>query len=119
MRRSRMASVIDNDPETLLCLCGNFEDADGYAPCTRAGVVYTQDPANTGDGMALATETITDPYLICARCARVYRVLPIIHINQAFVEHMADLTCPRIAISIAAWQHKRAATCRRHRRGEN
>lgn len=47
------------------------------------------------------------------------RVLPIIHINQAFVEHMADLTCPRIAISIAAWQHKRAATRRRHRRGEN
>lgn len=113
-----MASVIDNDPDTILCLCGNYADTDGFAPCTRAGVVCTQDPAKSGDGMTLVREAITDPYLICVRCGRVYRVLPIIHINQAFVEHMADLTCPGIAVSIAAWQHKRAATRRTRRRGE-
>lgn len=112
-----MASVTDNDPDTLLCLCGNYADSDDFAPCTRAGVVYTQDPAKSGDGMVLVTEAITDPYLICTRCGRVYRVLPIIHINQAFVEHMADLTSPHIAISIAAWQHKKAATRRKRRRG--
>lgn len=111
-----MASVTDNDPDSLLCLCGNYSDADGFAPCTRRGIVYTQDPDKAGDGMLLVTESITDPYTICVRCGRVYRVLAIMHINQAFVEHMADLTDPRLAVSIAAWQHKRRATNRRTRR---
>lgn len=107
MRRTKMGSMTQHDPDTLLCPCGNHRGLDDFAVCTPKGVAVTQREEISGTGLQYV-EVLDDPYLVCPRCGRVYRVLRMIHAGQAFVEHVADLTDPLIGISLAAWSEGRA-----------
>lgn len=101
-----MGSMTKHDPDTLICPCGNHQGLDGFAVCTPRGEAITQREAHCGTGL-IYTEQITDPYLICPRCGRIYRVLRMMHVGKAFVEHLADLTDPTVGVSLAAWKQLR------------
>ncbi|GAA2036338.1 hypothetical protein GCM10009720_16120 [Yaniella flava] len=106
MRRTKMGTITQHDPDSLLCPCGNHRGLDDFAVCSPRGEAITQIEEKTGTGLVYV-EHIEDPYLICPRCGRLYRVLRMMHTGQAFVEHMVDLTDPMIGVSLAAWKTSR------------
>jgi hypothetical protein len=66
------AEVIDNDPESITCVCGNTCSGEGMIQCDSSGIAYHLLLGEVPEGLAEMPDDVTEMYMLCPSCGRVY-----------------------------------------------
>lgn len=67
-----IAEVIDNDPESITCVCGNTCADEGMIQCDSNGIAYHLLNGEVPAGLAEMPEDENELYMVCPSCGRVY-----------------------------------------------
>ena len=99
---TEFATVDDNDPESLICICTNSTSEEGLPQCNADGILYHLELGEVPEGLAEMPDDPNELYTLCRSCGRVYRDQTIRDTGTAPVYAVVDVKEGPVADSISA-----------------
>ncbi|HEX9228302.1 MAG TPA: hypothetical protein VF885_16995 [Arthrobacter sp.] len=69
---TEFADVIDNDPESITCVCGNTCADEGMIQSNSDGIAYHLMLGAVPEGLAEMPDDVNEMFMVCPSCGRVY-----------------------------------------------
>lgn len=87
---TEFAEVIDNDPESITCVCGNTCADEGMIQCNSEGIAFHVNIGEVPAGLAEMPDGKNELYMVCPSCGRVYHDQTIADTGTAPVFKVVD-----------------------------
>lgn len=99
---TEFASVVDNDPESMTCVCGNHTGLEGLPQCNADGILFHLEIGDVPEDLVEMPENPNELYTLCRDCGRVYHDQTIKDTGTAPVFKVVDVKEGPVADSITA-----------------
>lgn len=88
---AEFASVEENYPDSITCVCGNTCADDGMIQCNESGIAFHLLNGDVPEGLAEMPDDPAKLYMVCPVCGRVYHDQTIIDTATAPVFATVDV----------------------------
>lgn len=98
---AEFASVEENYPDSITCVCGNTCADDGMIQCNEDGIAFHLLIGDVPAGLVEMPDDTAKLYMVCPTCGRVYHDQTIIDTATAPVFKTVDVSTGPVAESLA------------------
>lgn len=99
---TEFATADNNDPESLICICGNHTGEEGLPQCTADGILFHLELGEVPPGLVEMPDDPDQLYTLCRSCGRIYHDQTIKDTGTAPVYKVVDVKEGPVADSITA-----------------